>query len=209
MDNTNLCVWRLFDRNETSDRRYLKYYFTLDPARLQNMELIVVGEDSGFVLDLTAQFYKSRTTEFTVNSLDYNTSNVYMIARKSKFPQAPVDKFELTFDLIFYEKYPLSSGAVFAIVFFIILFLMGGIVYGVFWLNREGFISIYIPKPLRKYCLKSMITQEQLDAMNAKRELEKVVDKTKSLAHRKSVKPGINGFKIDDSYFGEDGDVPP
>ena len=78
----NMCVWRLFDRNETSDRRYLKYEITMLGELNSNVRLVLVSEHAEEVIDFSQQLRDDGTDYFTINSLDYNTTNVFLMAKK-------------------------------------------------------------------------------------------------------------------------------
>lgn len=53
MGDVKMCIWRLFDKDETSDKRYLKYSFTLDPEALSNVQLVLVGKYMDEPIDYT------------------------------------------------------------------------------------------------------------------------------------------------------------
>ena len=131
------------------------------------------------------------------------------MAKKFDTPGPPVDTFSISFEYSYYEKWPLSGGVIFVIVFFVLLFVTALAIFIVLLLNKRGIITIYIPSYLRKWCLKDFMSPEQIDAIEAKKDLEKAVERSKSLEHRKAIKPGINGYKIDDDYFSPEGDPPP
>lgn len=143
-------------------------------------------------------------SDFVVNSLDYETPNVFLIAKKID----PTQRLDLSLGYEYAEKWPLSGGAIAAIVVFVLCIVFSLAVAIVLRLNKQGIINIYIPKEMRVYCLKDIMTEEQIRVMEERRQLRQVVDQTKTLEYRRKLNPGPEGFRIEDSFFGEDFEPP-
>jgi hypothetical protein len=55
----------------------------------------------------------------------------------------------------------LSGGAIFSIILFTLIFMAVAAFALVLWLNKEGYINIYLPKKLRVLCLKDYLSAEE------------------------------------------------
>ena len=96
----------------------------------------------------------------------------------------------------------MSGFAQFCIVFFVLLTITAISLVTVAYLNREGYINIYIPKKLRPYCIKSEAIAEAAQAEKAKERMNKKLGDSNTLAYRLRIDPTKNGFLIDnDSFF--------
>jgi uncharacterized membrane protein (UPF0182 family) len=135
---------------------------------------------------------------FHLNSLDYNTTNVFLMAKKIKITD---NRFRLDFGFKYVEKFPLSGFEIFVIVFFIVLFIMALALVAVLYANREGYIDIYIPKKFRKYCVKDQAVEEQKEVEEHAKQIKKVAEDSNSLKYRLGIDPTRNGFIIHDDMF--------
>lgn len=90
--------------------------------------------------------------------MNYNNSEVFLIAI-SLDEDNPNFRFE--FEFSYEEDLGLSGVAIFFIVIFVSLFVVAAALLAVLTLNRFGYISVYIPKKLRKRWLKRFLPLEQ------------------------------------------------
>lgn len=97
----------------------------------------------------------SNGKEFTVKRLDYNSSEVYLLATIENIHG---HSFRLDFDYTHKFKRPLSGGAIFTIIFFLMIFMAAAALAALLWLNKQGHINIYIPKKFRVLFLKDYKT---------------------------------------------------
>jgi hypothetical protein len=101
---------------------------------------------------------KSKKKPFSISYLDYNSSDVYMVAMQER---EHVHHIKLEMEISIEEVFPLSAGAIFTIILFMMFFFAIVLAVLVLWLNKIGIISIYVPKYLRVYCLKSYMSYEE------------------------------------------------
>ena len=151
-NNKNVCVWRLFDPDKTNRHRSLIYNFNYNRKVNKNVVLSVFSEFDEYPILFDEQGSEDDAeTFFSIDSLNYNTSNVYLMAKKSNFKD---NRFEVNFGFAYEEKFPLNGFEIFLIVFFVLFFIFAMALVAVLYANREGYIDIYIPKKMRKYCVK-------------------------------------------------------
>ena len=111
------------------------------------------------------------------------------------------NRFEVNFGFEYEEKFPMSGFEIFLIVFFVLLFVFALILVAVLYANREGYIDIYIPKKMRKYCVKDQAMAEAKEAEEHKKKIKKVTEDSNSLKYRLGIDPTKNGFIIHDDMF--------
>ena len=151
------CLWKLFD--DEGEFEYLKYKFKYKPDLNLNIKLEVFdAAQQGYVRNFATENGFSGGKEFTVKRLDYNSSEVYLLANVENIHG---HSFRLDFDFVHSPKSPLSGGAIFTIIFFTMIFLAAGALAALLWLNMHGHINIYIPKKWRVLCLKDYKTEEE------------------------------------------------
>ena len=64
-------------------------------------------------------------------------------------------------------------------------------------------MTFYIPKKFRNKLLDKIISKEDQEAIDQRCELKKKITDVNGLEYRLNLKPGRNGFVIDDSFFEE------
>ena len=104
-----------------------------------------------------------------------------MLARKKDYNDPA---FKLVLDVEFVEKYPLTGGAIFAIVFFTFVALILIAIGTALVLNRYGVIELYLPKKFRVLCLKKIDFKEQDEAVEHEEEMKKKVAENQALKYR-------------------------
>lgn len=109
--------------------------------------------------------------------------------------------FRLDISLEYEEDFPMSGFGKFCIVFSILLVLAFIALAVTIYLNREGYIDIYVPAKLRPYCVKDQAMAEAAQAEKHKRKLNDKVGDSNSLAYRLRIDPTKSGFVIDDDDF--------
>ena len=144
--DVSMCLWRLFDKNQTSPNRFLRYHFGYNPEAFISDTSLFLFNDKGLDhVDLNEAFIRNGQTSFTVSALDYETSNVYLMARK-RISNEPHPHFKLKLEFTYEEHLPMSAGEIFAIMFFLILFLAVIVMFILLQLNKRGIVTFYIPK---------------------------------------------------------------
>jgi hypothetical protein len=168
----------------------------------KNIQLTLVSEYSTKIDDWTELSITTGKDSFDVDALDFNTSNVFLIAKKIDY----LLPFELNFDFEYKENYALSGGAIFAIVFFILIILAGSAIGVLLLLNRYKIIRIYIPKELRIYCLANIMSEEEIRVVENKKEIAEEIKRVAEKAEFENKMPTEKGFEIVDSFFNEQDD---
>jgi len=105
--------------------------------------VLIIDSSGEEAIDLTLIQRAEGSSYHTISALDFETKDVFIIARKVNSMSRT---FRMAFDIEFVEKYPLSGGAIFAIVFFVLIAFAGLVLAVILILNRQGIIEIYLPK---------------------------------------------------------------
>jgi hypothetical protein len=112
----NICVWRLFDVNQTSQYNKLKYSFLYDDSKSQNVEFVLFDydlatntskiledhsgeEESLVVVDMIHLAEEAEDKPVKVKWVDFKHSDLYLIARKVNL-QDPTFKINFEFNYV-------------------------------------------------------------------------------------------------------------
>lgn len=152
------------------------------------------------VVDGRAQQIKSKKKPFSVSYLDYNSTEVYMVVKQER---EHVHHIKLEMELSIREVFPLSGGAIFTIILFMMLFMALVVSVLILWLNKIGIISIYVPKKLRVYCLKNYMSYEEREIYGHDAQVGDIIQNAKELNLRVNIQPSKFGHKVEDSFFSD------
>jgi len=190
------CVWRLFSSDEASPNRFLRYQFKLYPLMTINTKVVAFGQ---FMEPINFEdMFEQNEDYFTINAIDLNSSDIYVLAISLDSSQ---NKFRFEFDFYYAEDTGMSAGGVIAIIFLILLLLaaIGAVV--ALLLNRHGIVKFYLPKPIRRWCIKQLLPEEEEEAYGHDSNMKGRIDYNKELITKMAIQPGHAGFRIENDDF--------
>lgn len=179
------CIWKLFSDDPHINKQSLKYSITFKDALSENVNLYIYDLNMNQkVQDAKLLQAKAKSKPFSINYLDYNSSEVYMMAVQER---EHVHHIKLEFDIQYVEVFPLSAGQIFIIIFFIMIFMAIAGAALVLWLNKIGVISIYVPKKIRVFCLKNYMSAEEREIYGHEAQVTDIIHNAKELNQRSQI----------------------
>ena len=88
------------------------------------------------------------------------------------------------------------------------LFLLGIAIFTLYKLHRKHIIEVRIPKRFRVGCFKNYISPEELKAIEDERIRMHEIKMKEELVSRLAMQPTEKGYKIEDSWFGDQSENP-
>ena len=91
-----------------------------------------------------------------------------------------------------------------ALGLFIPSFIIGSVVYGLYFVHTRGIMEVRVPKPLRLFCLKDYLSPEEKEEIRLQEIKRKMAERHREIIKRAKLKPNLKGFIPEDSFFKEE-----
>ena len=121
-------------------------------------------------MDLSEEYNKQPEKPIIISYINYKHANVFLMARIMDLDYEPQSRLEFTYE--YYEDFGLGGGAIFGIVFLVMLLCIFVVALLLLFLNKYGVINLYMPRKLRVFFINRFITPEQKQAYLAEEATE-------------------------------------